>query len=66
MIVAEKVVRETPLVAKVEKAGREWSAFIELPDGSSFGKVRIVRNRREAIAKARADLYSLTDIIEGR
>lgn len=63
MVVAEKVVRETPLVAKIEKAGRSWAAFVELPDGSSYGKVRIVKNRAEAIRKARADLYSLTDLL---
>lgn len=64
MVVAEITIQETPLVAKVVKAGRDWAAFVELPDGSSFGKVRIVKNKGEAIAKARADLSSLSDLIE--
>lgn len=63
MVVAETVVKETQIVAKIEKAGRSWAAFIELPDGSSFGKVRIVKSKREAIDKARADLASLSDLI---
>lgn len=63
MVVAERVIRDTPLVAKIEKAGRSWATFIELPDGSSFGRVRIIKSRGEAIRKARADLYSLSDLI---
>ena len=64
MVVAERIVRDTRLVAKVERAGRSWAAYIQLPDGSSFGKVRIVKSRGEAISKARADLDSLDELLE--
>lgn len=63
MIVASKKVKDTPIVAKVVRAGTHYAAFIELPDGSSFGKVRLIKNRQEAIRKARADLSSLDEML---
>lgn len=63
MVVATKVVRKTPLTAKVDRAGKEWAAYIELPDGSSFGRVRLLPSRSKAISKARADLASLDDLL---
>lgn len=63
MIVASKKVADTPIVAKVVRAGDKWAAFIELPDGSSFGKVRLIKNKRDAISKARSDLASLDGML---
>lgn len=63
MIVATKKVSGTPILAKVVRAGNRWAAFIELPDGSSFGKVRLVKNKHDAIHKARADLATLDGML---
>lgn len=63
MIVASKKVSDTPILAKVVRAGDKWAAFVELPDGSSFGKVRLIKSKQEAIRKARADLASLDEML---
>lgn len=62
MIVAGKKVKQEVILAKVVRAGDKWAAFIELPDGSSFGKVRLIKNKHEAIRKAREDLATLDEM----
>lgn len=64
MIVATKVIRDTPVIAKVDRAGQEWAAYLQLPDGSSYGKVHLVKSRNKAISKARSDLASFADLVK--
>lgn len=64
MIVGQRVLRDTPIVAKVERAGQEWAVYLQLPDGSSYGKVHLVKSRNKAISKARSDLASFADLVK--